>query len=179
MVTTDMKAKICLFGESAVGKTCLIRRYVLDMFDDKYISTLGTKVTKKKVIIDHPTQNGKVDMTFIIWDIIGQKGFRTLLKEAYFHGAKGALAVCDVTRKNTLKDLKEWIGSVYDVAGEIPLVLLANKCDLKNEAEFWEEEAKEFAEEYEGHWLLTSAKTGENVQAAFEKMGEQIIARTV
>ena len=60
---------------------------MLDMFDDKYIATLGTKVTKKEMIIDHPTQNGKVDLTFLIWDIMGQKGFRALLKEAYFDGA--------------------------------------------------------------------------------------------
>lgn len=179
MVTTEMKAKICLFGESAVGKTCLIRRYVLNMFDDKYISTLGTKVTKKKIIIDHPTQKAKVDLTFLIWDIIGQKGFRALLKEAYFHGAKGALAVCDVTRKYTLNDLKEWIGTIYEVAGKIPVVLLANKCDLKSEAEFWEEDVKKFIEEYEGLWLLTSAKTGENMQDAFNKIGEQIIAKAV
>ena len=177
MATKKMKAKICLIGESAVGKTCLIRRYVLDMFDDKYIATLGTKVTKKEMIIDHPTQNGKVDLTFLIWDIMGQKGFRELLKEAFFDGAKGIMAVCDVTRKYTLNDLDEWIYSVYEVAGNIPIVLLANKCDLKSNAGFWDEEVRDFAEKYDATWLLTSAKTGENVQVAFNKIGEQVIAK--
>jgi small GTP-binding protein len=179
MATKKMKAKICLIGESAVGKTCLIRRYVLNMFDDKYISTLGTKVTKKNIIIDHSTKNEKVDLTFIIWDIMGQKGFRALLKEAYFDGANGIIAVCDVTRKNTLNDLDEWIYSVYEVAGKIPIVLLANKSDLKSNAGFWDAEVRDFAEKYDAVWLLTSAKTGENVEDAFNKIGEQVIAKAV
>jgi GTPase SAR1 family protein len=80
-----MKMKICLVGEGAVGKTSLIRRYVLDEFDDRYISTLGAKITKKELVIGVPTDGNslKVDMT--IWDIMGEKGFRDLLKEAYFH----------------------------------------------------------------------------------------------
>ena len=179
LTTKKMMAKICLIGESAVGKTCLIRRYVLNMFDDKYISTLGTKVTKKNIIIDHPAQNGKVALTFLIWDIIGQKGFRALLKEAYFDGAKGIIAVCDVTRKYTLNDLDEWIYSVYEVAGKIPIVFLANKCDLKSNAGFWDAEVRDFAEKYDAAWLLTSAKTGENVEDAFNKIGEQVIAKAV
>jgi Ras-related protein Rab-4B len=131
------------------------------------------------MIIDHPTQNGKVDLTFLIWDIMGQKGFRALLKEAYFDGAKGIIAVCDVTRKYTLNDLDEWIYSVYEVAGKIPIVLLANKCDLRSNAEFWDAEVRDFAEKYDAVWLLTSAKTGENVEDAFNKIGEQVVAKAV
>jgi len=71
-----MKMKVCLVGEAAVGKTSLIRRFVLDDFDDKYIQTLGTKVSKKELTVAIPDGSGnmKVDMT--IWDIMGQKGFR-------------------------------------------------------------------------------------------------------
>ncbi len=80
-----MKVKVCLIGEAAVGKTSLIRRFVLDNFDDKYIQTLGTKVSKKELASPSPDGSGdlKIDMT--IWDIMGQKGFRELLKEAYFY----------------------------------------------------------------------------------------------
>jgi len=101
-----MKVKICLVGEGAVGKTCLIRRFIQDQFDDRYISTLGAKVSKKEIKLDGPNGGSDIDMT--IWDIMGEKGFRELLKEAYFHGAQGVLAVCDVTLKQTLEDLGEW-----------------------------------------------------------------------
>src|SRR5437870_2058230 len=100
-----MKVKICLVGEGAVGKTCLIRRFIQDQFDDRYISTLGAKVSKKEIKVDGP--NGGMDVDMTIWDIMGEKGFRELLKEAYFHGAQGVLAVCDVTRKETLDDLED------------------------------------------------------------------------
>ncbi len=73
-LTGVLKAKICLIGEAAVGKTSLIRRYVEDAFDDKYISTLGAKVSKKELVLDSPSGPLNVDMT--IWDIMGEKGFR-------------------------------------------------------------------------------------------------------
>src|SRR2546428_898478 len=86
-----MKVKVCLVGEGAVGKTCLIRRFIQDQFDDRYISTLGAKVSKKEIKVDGA--NGGMDVDMTIWDIMGEKGFRELLKEAYFHGAQGVLAV--------------------------------------------------------------------------------------
>ena len=122
-----MKVKICLVGEGAVGKTCLIRRFIQDQFDDRYISTLGAKVSKKEIKLDGPNGGSDIDMT--IWDIMGEKGFRELLKEAYFHGAQGVLAVCDVTRKQTLEDLGEWVAAVVKVTGNVPIEFLANKAD--------------------------------------------------
>ncbi len=169
-----MKIKICLVGEAAVGKTSLIRRFVLDDFDDKYIQTLGTKVSKKELNV--PPRDGsdavKVDMT--IWDIMGQKGFRELLKEAYFYGAKGVIAVCDVTRKTTLDDLDDWIEGVYSVTGKIPIQFMANKWDLKDQAEIGEEELTQATKAYEAPYYLTSAKTGESVEAAFQNLADRI-----
>src|SRR5207249_4778480 len=83
-----------LVGEAAVGKTSLIRRFVLENFDDKYIQTLGTKVSKKELTSSSPDGSGELKIDMTIWDIMGQKGFRELLKEAYFYGARGILAVC-------------------------------------------------------------------------------------
>src|SRR2546428_4081579 len=101
-----MKVKICLVGEGAVGKTCLIRRFIQDQFDDRYISTLGAKVSKKEIRVDGP--NGGIDIDMTIWDIMGEKGFRELLKEEYFHGAQGVLAVCDPTPKEKPAELGAW-----------------------------------------------------------------------
>src|SRR3989442_7561439 len=117
MEVKRMKVKVCLVGEAAVGKTSLIRRFVLDNFDDKYIQTLGTKVSKKELTSSVPEGAGELKIDMTIWDIMGQKGFRELLKEAYFYGARGILAVRDVTRPKTLDDLDDWIERVYIVNG--------------------------------------------------------------
>ncbi len=169
-----MKVKVCLVGEAAVGKTSLIRRFVLDNFDDKYIQTLGTKVSKKEMTAANvdPTGSMKIDMT--IWDIMGQKGFRELLKEAYFYGAKGILAVCDSTRKKTLEDLDDWIEGVYSVTGKIPIEFLANKVDLKEQAQVTEDDMVQAAKAYDSPFHFTSAKTGVNVEQAFQSLAERI-----
>src|SRR5213594_4187657 len=173
MEVKRMKVKVCLVGEAAVGKTSLIRRFVLEDFDDKYIQTLGTKVSKKELTVPHVDGEAvKVDMT--IWDIMGQKGFRELLKEAYFYGAKGVIAVCDVTRKTTLDDLDDWIEGVYSVTGKVPIQFLANKWDLRDRAEFGEAEIEQVTRAYGAPFSLTSAKTGENVEPSFTSLAERI-----
>jgi small GTP-binding protein len=171
-----MKVKICLVGEGAVGKTCLIRRFIQDQFDDRYISTLGAKVSKKEVKVSGPNGGADIDMT--IWDIMGEKGFRELLKEAYFHGAQGVLAVCDVTRKETLKDLDEWVAAVVKVTGEVPIEYLANKSDLKDQIEVTEVDVRRAAEPHKAPYLFTSAKTGANVEQAFTKLAHMIAGRS-
>src|SRR5437870_10622438 len=113
-----IKTKVCLVGEAAVGKTSLIRRFVQDDFDDRYITTLGAKVSKREVVFSiSPRQQIQMDIT--VWDIMGEKGFRDLLKEAFFHGAKGVLAVADLTRRRTLDDLDDWVHGVEEREGDV------------------------------------------------------------
>ena len=167
-----MKVKICLVGEGAVGKTCLIRRFIQDQFDDRYISTLGAKVSKKEIKVDGP--NGGMDVDMTIWDIMGQKGFRELLKKAYFYGARGILAVCDVTRKKTLEDLDDWIEGVYSVTGKIPIEFLGNKIDLKDQVQISEDDMVQAARAYDSPFHFTSAKAGVNVENAFQSLAERV-----
>lgn len=162
-----MKVKVCFIGDAGVGKTSLIKRYVLDVFDDRYIATIGTKVTKKIVDVD-----GQVKVMMLVWDIMGQKGFRELLREAYFFGAHGAIAVCDLTNKETLEELRYWIKALTDVAGDVPIVFAGNKVDLENDRVIKEEDLQELASKYKGKAYLTSAKTGQNVEAVFKTLAE-------
>jgi small GTP-binding protein len=164
-----MKVKICFIGDAGVGKTSLIKRFVLDVFDDRYIATIGTKVTKKIVEVDN--QGTSVKVMMLVWDIMGQKGFRELLREAYFFGAHGAIAVCDMTNKETLEELRYWIKALTDVAGDVPMVFAGNKADLENEMVVKESDLQELASKYDAKAFLTSAKTGQNVENLFEALG--------
>jgi small GTP-binding protein len=167
----EVKKKICLIGDPAVGKTSLVRKYVTDMFDDKYIGTLGTKVTKKRIMIESSTNN--FDLTIAIWDILGQQEFHRIQKMAY-RGAKGVFLVCDLTRKETLSNLINWKEAITQVTGEIPMIILANKCDLEPKT-FGDTELKQVAEHiYNAPFIITSAKTGINVDNSFLKMGQFI-----
>ena len=151
----NLKVKICLVGDSAVGKTSLIRRYVMDIFDDRYISTLGTKVSKKRLIIRKP--NADIDLTFSIWDVLGQEDFPGV-KTMAFKGSKGALLVCDLTRKDTLDHLLTWASRIKEVSGNIPMILLGNKADLTSEYAYSEKEVQEMSAQLDAPYFLTSAR---------------------
>jgi len=175
-----MKTKVCLVGEAAVGKTSLIRRYVLDEFDDRYITTLGAKVSKKEMDLDLPARDERLHLDMTIWDIMGEKGFRELLKEAFFFGAKGVLAVVDVTRYKTLQELDDWIQSVFNVVGPVPVVYAVNKVDLRGQpGTYGDKEIEVHAKAFGAPFLYTSAKTGENVEKAFGLIAQAILTRNV
>ena len=158
--------KICLLGDGEVGKTSLIRRYVLDQFDDQYIQTFGAKVSKKVLELEN------VNLTLMIWDVLGQKTQKAL-HSSYYAGANGALLVCDMTRPETLEHLKHWSADLLEVSGEIPIVVLGNKCDLEMSTGLQELEG--FAATLGCPSMLTSARTGQNVQEAFLALGERIM----
>src|SRR5439155_1348500 len=123
------KFKICLVGEEGVGKTSLIHRFVSGAFDETYIRTLGAVVSKKTVALGS-MQGRPVQVDMMILDIMGKRTFLQLFKEAYFHGAKGVLAVFDMTRQASLRDMSKWIDGVRDSVGPIPVYALGNKTDL-------------------------------------------------
>ncbi len=168
------KFKICLVGEEGVGKTSLIHRFVSGAFDESYIRTLGAVVSKKTVSLG--SQDGRpVQVDMMILDIMGKRTFLQLFKEAYFHGAKGILAVFDVTRNASLRDLTKWIDGVRDSVGPIPVYALANKVDIKERRETTEQQATEILRSYECPIMYTSAKTGANVEQAFQGLAKTIV----
>ncbi len=177
----QMKSKVCLVGEAAVGKTSLISRFVKDEFDDRYVTTLGAKVSKKEIQVEVPENDLIIQMDMVIWDIMGEKGIRDLLKEAFFHGAQGILAVCDLTRYSTLRELDDWVQSVYNVVGNISVVYAINKVDLKDEVMvlFDEREVAMATQAFDAPHFYTSAKTGANVQIAFQSLADDIVRRNL
>src|SRR2546427_12261118 len=115
-----IKTKVCLVGEAAVGKTSLIRRFVQDEFDDRYITTLGAKVSKREMAFEAQDRT-KIHMDMTVWDIMGEKGFRDLLKEASFDEARGGDAGRYLRRYSPLKELDERAQTRFVVRGESPV----------------------------------------------------------
>jgi len=177
MTTKNVRTKICLVGDGGVGKTSLIGRYVYDIFSDKYLPTIGTKVTRKEMLLRYPSRKLQVKMDAMIWDIMGQKLFKSLLHESYFIGARGILAVCDLTDKNSLFGLVDWVRSVNEVVGRVPIVLLANKSDLNGKRVVTDDELKNIAQSLDAPFVYTSAKTGENVSQAFILLAREMVRK--
>lgn len=165
-----VKKKVCLLGDPAVGKTSLIKRFVLDRYDDKYLSTLGTKISKKIVTINEL----KKSITLMIWDLTGQPEFHQV-HVAAFKKSSGALVVGDMTRKSTVDNMEKWVATLYETERDIPVMLLVNKSDLTDFAEVDEEYVKTYAARLDLDHLFTSAKTGRNVEEAFERMGRLLL----
>lgn len=153
-----------------MGKTSLVRRYVSGKYDDKYISTLGTVVSKKTV--QKPRSSSAV--TMMIWDISGQPEFKRIHDSA-FKNASGGLAVCDITRMESCEHLQSWISNFRKVAGEeVPVKVLANKCDLTEDNKRALVKLNTVLKDVGGNIYLTSAKTGENVEEAFKTLAEDV-----
>jgi len=171
-----VKLKVCMSGEAMVGKTSLIRRFVQDEYDDRYIATLGTKVSKKEIHLADPRTGGASEVRLMVWDVMGTRTLRDLLKEAYYHGAQGILAVADLTRAETLRELDAWSASIREVAGDIPVYVVVNKADLQTERRMTDAEIETFCRARGWPWSFTSAKSGDGVETAFRALVEWILA---
>jgi len=166
--------KICLIGEEGVGKTSLIRRFVFSQFDEKYLRTVGTMVSKKVVNLG-PVDGTMFTLHMLVWDIMGRRDFMSLYKEAYFSRARGILAVCDMTRPETLDALTEWMEGINSSVGQVPMIVLANKKDMAEHVRIEEDDILALCELHAAPYLLTSARTGENVETAFSKIAEMAV----
>ncbi len=167
-MSADRKVKICLAGESQVGKSSIIRRFVTGEFHDKYVMTLGAAVCKKDIDWMNPATGDMEKASFIIWDVMGNKDLPELLTLAYFKGVLGVLLVFDITRRETFEKLERWSIMVGKTGGAIPSIILGNKWDLKDYAKVSEDDLRGFSLAHGADCLLTSARTGDNVDRAFE-----------
>lgn len=167
--TTKMVKKICVLGDFAVGKTSLIRRYVLDLFDDKYITTMGTKITKREMRV------GVIELTMQIWDIVGNIIYRKL-QEQYYKGSDAAFVVCDLTRPESEENLNGWTEHYLKVVPRARLVFLGNKADVAGVDGPVEKALAMRAARHKTTYLRTSARNGLNVEKAFEVLSHHVLA---
>jgi len=166
--------KIVLLGDPAVGKTSMVRKFVYNEFDDKYISTLGTKISKKTIAYPQFMNKMDIDLTFIIWDVMGQNEYK-IFHESACDGSRGAIIVSDLTRKTTILNWSFWKSSLFNTVGMVPIILIGNKNDLFKGHDEELSIMKGISKKFSLPLFLTSAKTGENVEQVFYKLGEEIL----
>lgn len=163
--------KLILTGDYQVGKTSLIRRFVKNQFEKDYVSTIGVQISKKSINI-----TDKVRMNFILWDIGGQVQQMAPYRAKFYNGANAAFIVIDRTRESSLSSVKKWYDDIKNsIPKNIPIVLVGNKSDLKAETMIKEEDIGKVAEDFGFHYILTSARTGENVNDAFLYIAYSVI----
>jgi small GTP-binding protein len=177
MELREILKKVVLLGDGGVGKTSLTARYVVNKFDDKYIATIGTKVSRKDIQVVRP--NLIINLRMMIWDILGQKEYSNI-RTASLSGAQGIILVGDLTREETVKALTDfWLKEAKGIVGDVPTVLVGNKADLAK-ADLMVSTMLESAGSELGHPVfLSSAKTGENVEELFVTLGELMVGDVV
>jgi small GTP-binding protein len=169
--------KVVLLGDSGVGKTSLVRRFVIDEFSDKYIATIGAKVTKKN--IDYRLPSRTIFLTMMIWDILGQREFRKM-RSAGIKNASGIILVADLTNQESILGLVEfWYPQVQKIEGDVPAIVIGNKCDLLPPDAPAMRQLVSVADEISSPYFFCSAKTGMNIENAFRSLGEIVMSRAL
>jgi Ras-related protein Rab-11A len=162
----DMIFKVVLIGDSGVGKSNILSRYIRDEFSIETKSTVGVEFGSKKLKIKG------VNIKAQIWDTAGQERYKSITN-AYYKGAKGALVVFDISRKETFTTIDRWIGELKGNAdNEVSIILIGNKSDLEEHRQVTQEEAKIKAEQYNLAYLETSALQAINIDKSFNMMIE-------
>ncbi|MDA0812788.1 MAG: GTP-binding protein [Verrucomicrobia bacterium] len=166
-MTKKLKKKLCLIGSFGVGKTILVSKYVKGIFSEKYLSTVGVMISQKTVEI------GDCEVLLMVWDLAGEDDFQGL-RLSFIKGASGVLFVADGTRAETLRLTQQHMERLGEFYSDIPTLLLLNKADLQDQWDI----AEAHLDEVRGKVKVfrTSAKTGENVEEAFVRITEMMIA---
>ncbi len=159
----DLLFKLILIGDSCVGKSNILLKYLKNQFNENSKTTIGVEFGTKNIIIN----NKRIKIQ--IWDTAGQERYRSITS-AYYKGAKGALIVYDITRKNTFDNIDKWITDLkLNGDKNICIIILGNKSDLIDN------DGIKKAEMYKTAFLETSALNGDNISKAFDELIEQIV----
>ena len=165
----DFIFKVLLLGNSDVGKSSILIRYVDESWNDAFVPTIG---------VDFKIKSMEVEQKIVkmqIWDTAGQERFRNVIS-SYFRGAHGLFLIYDITNRDSFKNLESWLIEIEKNASENVLkVLVGNKNDLEQDRVISYEEGKNFANRNGMEFIETSAKINTNVSEAFEMLGKLMI----
>ena len=167
----DKKCQLLVVGNSAVGKSSILRRFTQDKFNPNYFATVGIDFFTKDVILDDKVIHIK------IWDTAGQERYKSLT-QGFFRNAQGIIIVYDITNQTSFDDLKYWIQSIENNTNLqnkiIPAIIIGNKIDIL-EREVDNISAENFAKEIKYKYFEVSAKSGQGVDEAIKYLIKKVI----
>ena len=164
----DFLFKIVLIGDSSVGKTNIMSKYLKNQFREDSKATVGVEFGSKQFSVEGHQVKAQ------IWDTAGQERYKAITS-AYYKGAKGAFVVYDMTRKNTFDSVNRWVSDIKAAADKrITLILIGNKCDLEDQRQVTKEQGEDKAKELDLAFLETSALSGNNLEKAFQIMINEV-----
>ncbi|EMD44701.1 small GTPase EhRabD2, putative [Entamoeba histolytica HM-3:IMSS] len=163
----QQKVKVIMVGESSVGKTCCMNRYVSNEFAEQTKATIGVGVGSKEVEVE-----GK-HIKLQIWDTAGQERFATLTGN-YFRNAMAAIIMFDVSNKESFENIPNWVEQCCKSDGKHIIFIAGNKIDLENRV-VSKEEAEEKAKELKLKYFEVSAKTGDGIEDLFNELIKEIM----
>jgi small GTP-binding protein len=167
----EYRYKIVMLGDGAVGKTAMTTRFTQNFFDSDYKRTIGSDFAIKRLDIE----DIDAQVTLQVWDLAGQPRFESV-RQGFYRGARGGLLLYDVTRRRTFLNVENWKEEAFkNLADEIPLMLVANKVDLKDSRVVTSEEGEEYAKKNGFTYVESSALTGENVEEAYVNLCRKMI----
>ena len=166
----ELLYKILLLGDSSVGKTCFLMRYTDNTYQEIHMSTIGIDNKFKDVELE----DGK-KVKIQIWDTAGQDRFRSITRN-YYKGANGIVLIFDVTNKKSYENVKNWVKQIKEeVSSRVTIILVANKIDDVNHRIVTKEEGEKIANECGLMFFECSAKTGENIEHAFNELVKKTV----
>jgi len=170
----DHLFKLLIIGDSGVGKSSLLARYVDDVFTESYISTIGVDFKIRSLYLTDEKSGKEKHVKLQAWDTAGQERFRTITS-SYYRGAHGILVVYDITDTDSFDHVEEWLSEIDRFAqSEVRRILIANKCDAEKRRVVSTEQGEELAAKYDIPFTETSAKESTNVEEAFLIMVKDI-----
>jgi small GTP-binding protein len=166
----DHLFKLMIIGDSGVGKTSILSRYVDSTFNTTFISTIGIDFKIKTIVLDNKT------IKLQVWDTAGQERFKSITS-AYYRGAMGVLLVYDITNKKSYDNIRVWIQHIRDYSydNNVKIIIIGNKCDLENARIISKKEGSELATEHGALFIEVSAMDGVRISDAFITIAKEIM----
>ena len=164
----ELKLKILLIGDTAVGKTSMILKYCEDKFLDTHLATIGVEFKSKTIYTD------KYKVSLNVWDTAGQERFKSITK-SFFNNTNGVIFVYDITSSDSFSGVKNWIKDSI-MFGKFESILCGNKVDLDSRRQVKFDTLKEYGIKEKMQVIETSAKTGVNIDKAFRMLVDLILS---
>jgi len=167
----DFLFKIILVGDTKVGKSALMIRYVDETFTESMLSTIGVDFKMKSF-----TRNNK-NIKIQLWDTAGQERFRSIIS-SFYRGAHAVIVCFDLTNRESFEHIVQWLNEIMKYGStNVLVILVGNKSDLKNKIIIDSDEIEKFVKDKNLKYFITSSKTGDNIDSLFDFICDELIKR--